>query len=428
MTRGITAQEYYGRRLQLARLMPENSVAILTAAELKYRSGAVFYPYRQDSNFLYLTGFAEQDAVAVIYRPGLDPAGHEFHLYVRPKDPVLEQWSGPWSGLESAMDVWNADVSRPIARAADEVSRLAKSVSHVFTDAPSYGGGTKSVTPLAPLVHSLRAVKSLAEVANMRKAGHLSGRVITDAMRGRDGGGSGGRGNWTRERDLALFLDYGFARAGCDGPAYVPVVAGGPRGSLIHYVQNAATLSADEMVLVDAGGEYGTYVTDISRTWPVGGVFSPAQRDLYEAVLRVQRSCVSLCRSSAGFSLDRLHDVAEHALADQLRSLGFDLDVDGGRGAGGRGISALFPHHLSHYVGLDVHDVPGYSRGVQLMPGHCVTVEPGVYVPDDDRWPSHFRGMAVRIEDSVCVMEDNPFVLTTEAVKEVVDIEALREV
>ncbi|KAL8392377.1 hypothetical protein RB595_002534 [Gaeumannomyces hyphopodioides] len=422
LTPGIMAEEYYERRLKLATMMPAGGVAILAAAELKYRSGAVFYPYRQDSNFLYLTGFAEQDAVAVIHRSGRDPADHEFHLYVRPKDPALEQWSGPWSGVEAAADVWNADVSGPIATASNEVGRIAESALAVFTDAPDYGGGSSLVKPLAPLVNSLRAIKSPAEVVNMRKAGQLSGRVITDAMRGRDGSSSGG--HWTRERDLALFLDYGFARAGCDGPAYVPVVAGGPRGSLIHYVQNAAALSADETVLVDAGGEFGTYVTDITRTWPVGGRFSPAQRDLYEAVLRVQRTCVSLCRASAAMSLDRLHGVAERSLADQLRALGFEVGAAGTD----RGISALFPHHLGHYVGLDVHDVPGYSRGVQLQAGHCVTVEPGIYVPDDDRWPSHFRGLAVRIEDSICVMEDDPLVLTTEAVKEVVDIEALREV
>jgi intermediate cleaving peptidase 55 len=154
----------------------------------------------------------------------------------------------------------------------------------------------------------------------------------------------------------------------------------------------------------------------------VSGRFAPAQRDLYEAVLRVQRTCVSLCRASSGLSLDRIHGVAEEALRDQLTALGFDLGVGGGR------LSDLFPHHLSHYVGLDVHDVPGYPRGVPLQTGHCVTVEPGVYVPDDDRWPAHFRGLAIRIEDSVCVMEDDPLILTTEAVKEVVDIEALRDV
>lgn len=174
-------------------------------------------------------------------------------------------------------------------------------------------------------------------------------------------------------------------------------------------------------MLVDAGGEYGSYATDITRTWPVSGHFSPAQRDLYEAVLTVQRTCVSLCRANAGLSLDAIHRAAEDGLKRELQGLGFDL------GARGRTVDVLFPHHVGHYVGLDVHDVPGYGRSIALKKGHCVTVEPGVYVPDDERWPEHFRGLAVRIEDSVAVDDEGPTVLTTEAVKEVVDIEALRD-
>ncbi|KAI6353732.1 hypothetical protein MCOR25_008903 [Pyricularia grisea] len=415
LTPGISAQEYYDRRQNLAALLPENGIAILVSAELRYRSGAVFFPFRQDSNFLYLTGFAEQDAVAVIRKTGQHD--HEFRLYVRPKDATAEQWSGPWSGVEAAMDVWNADVAGPISAAAHEVGKLAKAASPaIYTDAPAYGGGTGAVKPLAPLVNSLRAIKSPAEVANMRHAGRVSGRAFTAAMRG-DASGS----DWKYERDLALFLDHTFATTGCDGQAYVPVVAGGSRGSMIHYVHNNRDLPPGEMVLVDAGGEYGTYITDITRTWPINDKFTPAQRDLYEAVLKVQRSAVSLCRADSGFSLDKIHMIAQDGLRDQLIQLGFEFD-----GRNGRTIQTLFPHHLSHYVGLDVHDTPGYSRSVPLQQGHCVTVEPGIYVPDDERWPEPFRGMAIRIEDSICVLDDVPLVLTSEAVKEVADVEALR--
>ncbi len=263
--------------------------------------------------------------------------------------------------------------------------------------------------PLAPLVHELRAIKSRAEIANMRRAGQVSGRAITNAM----------RRPWASEKELAAYLDHAFATTGCDGPAYVPVVAGGPRGQMIHYVHNSAALRDGDLVLVDAGGEYGTYITDITRTWPVGGRFAPAQRDLYEAVLRAQRTSVSLCRASAALSLDRIHDITAEGLARELTKLGFDMS--------GNAMDTLFPHHVGHYVGLDVHDSPGYSRSIPLVAGHCVTIEPGVYVPDDDRWPKHFRNLAVRIEDSVCVDEEAPYILTTEAVKEVVDIEALRE-
>ncbi|KAI9884133.1 MAG: hypothetical protein M1823_004075 [Watsoniomyces obsoletus] len=165
--------------------------------------------------------------------------------------------------------------------------------------------------------------------------------------------------------------------------------------------------------------EYGGYATDITRTWPVNGKFSPAQRDLYEAVLKVQRTCIALCREDANVWLDKLHDIAEDRLRQQLEQLGFDMSGDA--------LRVLFPHHIGHYLGLDLHDTPGYSRTRPLEAGHCITIEPGIYVPNDDRWPQHFRGMGIRIEDSVCVQEESPLVLTTEAIKEVVDIEAMAE-
>lgn len=258
-------------------------------------------------------------------------------------------------------------------------------------------------------MNSIRVLKSDAEVANMRKAGQASGRAFTEAM----------RQAWTREKDLAAYLEYKFKRNGCDTSAYVPVVAGGQNASMIHYVRNDDLLQKENLVLVDAGGEYGGYITDITRTWPVSGRFSHAQRDLYNALLATQRSCIALCRVSAGISLDKLHEIAEHSLKDSLSQLGFDMS--------GKVIETLLPHHLSHYIGLDVHDTPGQSRSAPLQPGQCVTVEPGLYIPNEERYPAHFRGMGLRIEDSVCVQEEHPLVLTTEAVKEVDDIEALRQ-
>ncbi|KAF6824704.1 Intermediate cleaving peptidase 55 [Colletotrichum plurivorum] len=426
ITPGITAQEYWERRARLAERLPEGGVAVLSAAELKYRSGAVFYPYRQESNFLYLTGWNEGDSLAVIQRAGKAFGDFTFHLFAREKDPVAEQWSGARNGIQAATDIFNADKAGDILKIDRYLPDILKSASRVYTDLekPKQGEHENKLwqlmrsekswfpsvrIPLYPIMNSLRAIKSPAEIVNMRHAGQISGRVITDAM----------RQQWTREKDLHAFLDYRFTAEGCDGPAYVPVVAGGQNGLCIHYVVNNNVLKNDEMVLVDAGGEYGTYITDISRTWPINGKFSAAQKDLYEAVLTVQRSSISLCREDANLSLDEIHDQTSSRLLDQLKNLGFDITS--------RDIDILFPHHVGHYVGLDVHDVPGYGRRTPLKAGHCVTIEPGIYVPDTDRWPEHFRGMGVRIEDSVCVDKTSPFVLTTEAVKEVADIEALRD-
>ncbi|KAK8085089.1 metallopeptidase family M24 [Apiospora hydei] len=364
LTPGITAQEYHDRRARLIASLPPNSAVLLPSAEIQFKSGAVFHAFRQETAFLYLTGFCEPESLALLVKTNND---YIFHLWCRPKNPKQEQWYGPWSGVDAARDVWNADEAGDIGRIEFELGNALKDVSKIYTDAEltKYGVATKlgntlrsaapnaGFAPLRPALNPLRAIKSPAEVACMRRAGQASGRALTNAM----------RQSWKFEKDLASFLEYEYHKAGLEGSAYIPVVAGGQKALLIHYVMNNGHLNEDEFVLVDAGGEYGTYITDITRTWPVSGKFSPAQKDLYEAVLSAQRQSIGLC----------------------------------------------------------------YSRGTTLREGHCITIEPGVYVPDDDRWPEAFRGMGIRIEDSVMVGEEHPYVLTTEAVKEVVDIEALRD-
>lgn len=410
--------------------MPKNAIAIVAASDIKYRSGNVFYEFHQDPDFFYLTGFNEPDALAIIAKD--DGANHDFHLYVREKDPKAEIWDGARSGTQAALDVFNADETGDINRMNEIIPPIVKAASEVYTDLRSpdthvsaisrflHGPSKRSegfvgllesnkIRALRPFINDLRVFKSEAEIKLMRKAGQASGRAFTEAM-GRSFG---------REKELDAFLEYRIKCQGCDGASFEPVVANGSNALSIHYVRNDNILRDGQLVLVDGGGEYGGYIADITRTWPVNGKFTGPQKDLYEALLKVQRSCVSLCRESADLSLDKLHEIAEHSLAEALRQLGFDLS--------GNAMETLFPHHLGHYIGLDVHDSAGYPRKNKLKAGQCITVEPGVYVPLDDRWPEHFRGIGIRIEDSVCIQEDNPFVFTTEAVKEVADIEALRE-
>ena len=381
---------------------------------MQFKSGAVFHPFRQESNFLWLTGWNEDDAVAVIEKTGPNLGDYIFRMFVKRKDPKYEQWNGYRNGVDAARDVFNADEAFAIEGLHTMLPDMLSSNKQLYADLPPDGqvsrllSNSRPRTSLSPLMNKLRVVKSPAEVANMRQAGQISGRAITEAM----------RRPWVREKDLHAFLDYQFVVGGCDGPAYIPVVAGGDRANCIHYTVNDNTFKEGEFVLVDAGGEYGTYITDISRTWPVSGRFSAAQRELYEAVLKVQRDSVALCRADARLSLEDIHGATARGLVDQLKAIGFDVSM--------KNIDQLFPHHVGHYIGLDVHDCPGFSRRETLRRGHCVTVEPGVYVPDDERWPRHFRGMGIRIEDSICVDDNSPFVLTTEAVKEVDDIEALR--
>lgn len=273
----------------------------------------------------------------------------------------------------------------------------------------------KKVRPLRPLMNDLRVIKSDAEIQNMRRAGRASGASFTDTM----------EQSFKSEKELQAFVLYQFQLNGCDGPAFEPVVASGHNGLSIHYVRNDGLIQPESLVLTDAGGTYGGYVSDITRTWPADGKMTDAQRDLYGVVLSVQKACIAECRQPQSTTLDSLHQMAERMLKEELTQLGFDLT----RSTVSDLMATLFPHHLSHHVGLDLHDCVGYSKKAPLRPGNCITIEPGVYVPaePDERFPSHFRGMGIRIEDSICIREDRePIVLTDLAVKEVKDIEQLR--
>jgi len=429
VTPGITALEYHKRRSKLAASLPNNSIAILAASDTKYRSGAVFYEFHQDSNFFYLTGFNEPEATAVIQKVGQSGSGdYIFHLFVRPKDVKAESWDGARSGTQAALDVFNADHTGDISKLSSLLSPIIAGASEVFTDfSDTRSSFSKFFTgdsshhefqkmlqdskakPLRPFLNELRVFKSEAEVALMLSAGRISGRALTNAMCTK----------WKTEKELNAFLDYQFKIGGCDTTAYIPVIAGGKHALKIHYVRNDDVLHDGDMVLVDAGGEVGGYITDITRTWPVSGKFSNAQKELYNTILDVQRSSISLCRQSANISLDKIHKITEQGLLEGLKQLGFDMS--------GNAMDILFPHHVGHYIGLDVHDCPGYPRTGPLKAGQCVTVEPGIYVPNEDRWPKHFRGLGIRIEDSICVRDDSPLVLTAEAAKKIEDIEALRD-
>ncbi|KAK4580040.1 aminopeptidase [Recurvomyces mirabilis] len=429
LTPGISALEYHHRRAALARKLPRNSIAILAAADLKYRSGAVFYEFHQEPNFFYLTGFTEPEAIAVIEK-GTSDVEYTFHLFVRPKDEKAELWDGARSGVQAAQDVFNADEAASIEEVSRRLPDIIDGARMVFTDIgygsrksafkrfisgsdPKVDGLAKTlqaanVKPLRPLLNELRVNKSEAELDCMRHAASVSGAVITEAM----------KTAYRTEKQLWADLAYGFRTQGLDGEAYVPVIAGGENALSIHYVRNDQQLKQGEVVLVDAGGEYGGYITDITRTWPVNGKFTAAQRDMYDVILKVQKSCISLCRADAEMSLDRLHRVAEDGLKNGLRDLGFDTSGDA--------LQVLFPHHVGHFIGLDVHDAPGYPRTDCLKENQCITIEPGIYVPNHDRWPEHFRGLGIRIEDSVRIGKEKVEVFTSSAVKDVHDIETLR--
>ncbi|KAK9456674.1 peptidase M24, structural domain-containing protein [Dipodascopsis uninucleata] len=431
LTPGITAMEYHIRRHKLMEHMPLHSVAILVGADLKYRSGPVFYEFHQEPNFFYLTGFLEPKAVAVIEKA--DETDFIFHLIVQEKNEREELWDGPRTGTYGAKEIFNADEAGDVKYLRSYLDPIIKRASRVYMDLPStsnaftrffeqqaasatnhtsivellkHHGKYNSLQAVKPLVHELRKIKSSAEIAVMREAGRISGKVINKAY------GT----PFKKEADLDAFLDYHFRIGGCEKSAYVPVVAGGAHALGIHYTRNDDIFRDGELILIDAGGQYGGYCADISRAWPVNGKFTEPQKDLYQAVLNVQKYCIDMCTTN--YTLEEIQEASIRQVSIELRNIGFHAtysDIS----------NVLYPHYIGHNLGIDVHDVPTVSKQRLLENGQVITIEPGVYVPEDSlNFPKHFRGIGIRIEDDVCINNEDPIILNVEAAKEIVDVEA----
>ncbi|SCU79938.1 LAFA_0B06590g1_1 [Lachancea sp. 'fantastica'] len=441
LTPGITALEYFERRAKLAAHLPAKSCAIIAGAQVKYASGPVFYPFQQNNDLFYLTGWNEPDSVMILEKPTSNIEDVVFHLIVPPKDTFSEQWEGERTGAEGACEIFNADESTDTRQSSIYITKIINRNENIYFDKPQdkmnssaeafFGSffsishspasvdtitsvikssGKKHVRKLKSIIADLRSIKSPAEIRVMRRAGQISGRAFNQAYAKK----------FRNERTLQSFLDYKFVAGGCDKSAYIPVVAGGSNSLCIHYTRNDDVLYDDEMVLVDAAGSLGGYSSDISRTWPVSGKFSAAQRDLYEAVLNVQRKCINLCAASNMYSLNDIHEKSITFLKEELKNIGLpsyqNFDV-----------SKLYPHYIGHNLGLDVHDVPQISRFSPLRAGQVITIEPGIYIPNDERYPAYFRNMGIRIEDDIAIGTDGHTNLTVEAAKEVIDIENIAQ-
>lgn len=269
--------------------------------------------------------------------------------------------------------------------------------------------GLPNVKPLGPVVQKLRSRKSIAERALMRNSGRIAGLAFRDAMGFTRAGMS--------EHQVAARFEYQCAMAGSERQAYVPVVASGANGLAVHYTANTMLIENNDMMLMDAGCELHGYNSDITRTWPVSGVFTQPQRDLYQAVLNVEKECIKLCTESKGVSLNNIHRESVRLLGMELKQIGFDSlrygDLE----------RILYPHYISHPLGMDLHDTPSFDRSQKLVEGNVITIEPGCYVFPNDRFPKWFHNVGVRVEDDVLVGKNEPEVLTQEAPKEVKDIE-----
>lgn len=441
LTPGITALEYFERRNRLAVKLPAKSCAIIVGSQVMYSSGAVFYPFQQNNDLFYLTGWNEPDSVMILEKKSNDLNDVIFHMIVPPKDPVKEQWDDYRTGVDGVCDIFNADSSTEIKNLSPYISNILKRNDYIYFDLPNLKSNTSSsffsdffslksntnngqtitdlikqmstpkyVREIGKLIASFRCIKSEAELRIMRRVGQISARAYNQAYSNR----------FRNERTLSSFLEYKFISSGCGKSAYIPVVGAGSNALCIHYTRNDDVMYDDEMVLVDAAGSLGGYSADISRTWPVNGKFTSVQSDLYEAVLNVQRKCIDLCKSSNMLSLDDIHEKSVTYMKEELKNVGLsNLQRSD--------INKLYPHYIGHNLGLDVHDVPSVSRFQPLQPGQVITIEPGVYIPNDSKYPSYFRNIGIRIEDDIAIGIDSYRNLTVEAAKEISDIESIAQ-
>ncbi|XP_061567293.1 xaa-Pro aminopeptidase 3 [Cololabis saira] len=434
VTPGLSQTEFELRRLKLAALIQAQAekmgpsassgthVVIVLSHPTRYMTNDIPYPFHQNQDFLYLSGFLEPDSALVLHGRGQPD---QAMLFVPRRDPGRELWDGARAGKDGAAAL--TGIER--VHSTEELGLVLKSLkgTQFWYDSSHPAHPRLHQTHVLPvleegptprslrsLVHSLRALKSPAEVALMQEAGRISAQAFRRTM-------SLSRGEVD---EAVLFAKFDFENRihGANFLAYPPVVAGGNRANTLHYINNNQIIKDGEMVLLDGGCEYFGYVSDITRTWPVNGRFSPAQAELYEAVLEVQRSCLSLC--SPGVSLDHIYSTMLALLGRQLKRLGIlksntsDADVL-------KAARRYCPHHVGHYLGMDVHDTPELSRSQPLQPGMAITIEPGLYVcEDNDQAPERFRGFGIRIEDDVVIRDKGgPLILSSDAPKTLADVE-----
>ena len=432
----ISKAEFARRRKNLMGMMDKHTIAIIPGAREVTRSRDTEYPFRQNSDLFYLTGFEEPDAVLVLV-PGRRQG--QVVLFCRERDPDMELWNGYRLGPEGAVAYLGVDDAFPIDD-LDEIlpgliegtQRIYYSMGHDDVFDQRVMGWVNQIrklvrtgaappadfTDLAFLLHEQRLIKSAAEVRVMRKAGEISAAAHVRAMQECQPG--------RYEYHLEAAIQHTFAEHGARFPAYNSIVGSGENACVLHYTENASKMRAGDLVLIDAGCEYQGYAADITRTFPVSGQFSAEQRAIYDVVLEAQRAAIAKVRP--GNTWNQPHDATVRVITRGLIKLGLL------RGKERELIKAeayreFYMHRAGHWLGLDVHDVGEYrvdGRWRQLEPGMVLTIEPGIYIAaDNTKVPKRWRGIGVRIEDDVVVTEQGCDVLTGDVPKRADEIEAL---
>ena len=427
----MNAKEFARRRKHLMESIGSSGIAILVAAPERVRSRDTLYVYRQDSDFYYLTGFGEPEAVAVLM-PGR-PQG-EFLLFCRERNPEREQWDGPRAGPEGAVAAFGADDAFPIGDLDDILPGLLERSDRVYysiggnefdqkllafiqsLNAKRQSGHAPSeLVALDHLLHEMRLFKSRAETSTMRQAARIAVSAHSRAMRACQPG--------MKEYELEAEFVHEFRRHGAEC-SYPPIVAAGVNACILHYRSNDAPLFDGDLVLIDAGCELGMYASDVTRTFPVNGRFSAPQRELYEVVLEANEAATA--KAVPGNHWNDPHDAAVLVVTRGLKELGL-LEGRVPQLVKTQAYRQFFMHKTGHWLGLDVHDVGDYKVADHwrlLEPGMVMTIEPGVYVSATDKTvEKRWRGIGIRIEDDVQVTRHEPDVLTQGLPTTVAEIE-----
>ncbi len=428
--------EFERRRRQLMRMVGAGGIAILPAAPVRMRSRDVGYRFRQDSDFYYLTGFAEPDAVAVLV-PGREQG--EYLLFCRERDRDKELWDGSRAGQQGAVGKYGADDAFPVDDIDDILPGLIEGCSRVYYTMGMYSdfdtriadwvnslrSGTsrglhtpQEFVALDHLLHDMRLYKSRSEISAMRKSAKVAVAAHRRAMRATRPG--------LYEYEIEAEFRHEFRRNGA-WASYNPIVGGGANACTLHYVDNADVLKDGDLLLIDAGCELDYYASDVTRTFPVNGRFSPEQRAVYEIVLEAQLAAIE--KTVRGNHWNDPHDAAVRVITKGLKKLGL-LDGTVPKLIRDGAYRPFYMHRTGHWLGMDVHDVGDYKVGDEwrvLETGMVTTVEPGLYLPNKRGVPKKFRNIGIRIEDDVAVTSKGPDVLSKGLEKTPEDIEALMQ-
>tara|TARA_B100000287_G_scaffold146923_1_gene138674 strand:- start:584 stop:1879 length:1296 start_codon:yes stop_codon:yes gene_type:complete len=424
---------YKNRRNNLKDLLPENSVLLIPGADTQYRNADSSFPFRQDSNFYYMSGFCEPASLMAIVN---NKDGINSIVFVPPKDKLKEIWDGYRAGpigavedflFDKAFDNTHIDTMLPdILHGSEQVlypigkkSGFDQKVIDWTTAASSKDRHSKSINIMdaSSLIGNIRLIKDDHEIDLIRKACDISAEAHIAAMKAVKEGDS--------EQNIEGLYIHEFSKRGARYPAYNPIVAGGENACVLHYVENNQMLNDSDLLLVDAGCEYEMYAADITRTFPVSGKFSEEQLKVYEIVLEAMNAAIDCVKE--GNSVMKPQEISEKVITEGLVKIGL-LEGDPEELHKSGAYKDFYMHKIGHWLGLDVHDAGDYMEGSDFMkfkPGMITTIEPGIYISSsmdvDDKW----KGIGVRIEDDILVTKDGNENLTKKVPSDPHEIESL---